>query len=86
MSMQDDDVAEILGRVNSETVGAFRAFLTDRMGMDSRESGDLAWVLFQASEGVVHALAFGQGPVSDTRALRLLSSLCASYVKERLLL
>jgi AcrR family transcriptional regulator len=83
MSLYDEAVRERLDRVGREARLALEKVLAAFIpGMGRRGVREVAYVLFHASEGVLHRLVLGGEGIGERRAVRALAQMLAAYVEQ----
>jgi AcrR family transcriptional regulator len=81
MSLADGEVERRLDDVDERIMAVIERALV-RTGMDERRAAAVAFVIYQAGEGVIHQVALGRHRIDEEAVLSELARLFSSYVKE----
>jgi AcrR family transcriptional regulator len=84
MSLYDGEVKERLEHIDRLVRQFIEAAIEDVIGKTrKKERESIAYVLYYASEGVVHQMVLNKGEIDEKRVIQELSRALASYVKDR---
>jgi AcrR family transcriptional regulator len=80
MSLADREIKARLSELDSRMKSLIAEMIAAR-GVDRRKAAAVSFAVYHASEGVVHALAFGEGEIDEEAVLAETTRLLTAYVR-----
>ncbi|RJP66274.1 MAG: TetR/AcrR family transcriptional regulator [Candidatus Abyssobacteria bacterium SURF_17] len=85
MALSDEEIRERVERISGIVRQLFQEALAEvNKKLRRRDRESIAYMLYYASEGVVHRMALNEGEIDEKKVVRELSKMVASYINEKL--
>jgi len=81
MALADEEVKSRLSAIDAGVKSLLAEALISR-GIDRQRAAAISFMVYHASEGVIHTLTFGEGEVDEEAVLSEMTQLFAAYIKD----